>query len=303
MWLKGNLHTHTNESDGDAPPETVVAWYAAHGYDFLAITDHNKLTIPASNQLLLLNSTEITLHAERKPVHVNAFDIGEMQLNVDADASIVATLQHAVDMTNEAGGLAMINHPNFRWAFGADEMAQVRDWSLLEIYNASTETNNFGFGGRVGVETMWDRLLTAGMRVYGVADDDSHEFIAERWGNVSPPGLAWVQVWADDKSVSAVMRALIAGNFYASTEIAFDELVLGEAEVFLRIRPEYDYAYTTMFIGSEGHVLSVVHGADARYTIRGDEAYVRAKVFSSNGGWAWTQPLWLTDDVGRQTTV
>ncbi|MCA1553908.1 MAG: CehA/McbA family metallohydrolase, partial [Chloroflexi bacterium] len=230
MWLKGNLHTHTNESDGDAPPETGAAWYAAHGYDFLAITDHNKVTLPASDQLLLINSTEITLHAERKPVHVNAFNIGEMQFPIDREASIFATLQQAVDVTNAAGGLAMINHPNFRWAFGADEMAKVRNWSLLEIYNASTETNNFGFGGRIGVETMWDRLLTAGMRVHGVATDDSHEFIAERWGHVSPPGLAWVQVWTEDKSVEAIMRALANGDFYASTEIAIEELMLGEAE-------------------------------------------------------------------------
>jgi len=99
------------------------------------------------------------------------------------------------------------------------------------------------------------------------------------------------------------VRALAAGDFYASTEIEFEELVLGEAEVFLRIRPQYDFAYTTMFIGKEGHVLSVVHGTDARYAIHGDESYVRAKVFSSNGGWAWTQPVWLTEDDRRRTEI
>ena len=293
MWLKGNLHTHTHERDGDSAPETVVAWYAAHGYDFMAITDHNLVTLHASDSLLMIRASEISLFAELKPVHVNAFNIGEMRLNVDPDASVVAMLQHAVDMTNAAGGLAMINHPNFRWAFGADEMQQVSDWSLLEIYNASTETNNFGFGGRQGVEAMWDRLLTAGQRVHGVATDDAHDVGKERWGHVSPPGLAWVQVWAEDKSVEAVMRALAAGDFYSSTEIKFAELLLGEADIFLRIRPQYDFAYTTMFIGREGHVLSVLHGAEARYAIRGDEGYVRAKVFSSNGGWAWTQPVHL----------
>lgn len=40
-WLRGNTHTHTLWSDGDAPPETVVAWYADHGYDFLVLSDHN----------------------------------------------------------------------------------------------------------------------------------------------------------------------------------------------------------------------------------------------------------------------
>ena len=43
-WYKGNLHTHTLWSDGDAPPETVVNWYKQNGYDFLALSDHNILS-------------------------------------------------------------------------------------------------------------------------------------------------------------------------------------------------------------------------------------------------------------------
>lgn len=42
-WWKGNLHTHTLWSDGDDFPEMVVGWYKEHGYDFLSITDHNRM--------------------------------------------------------------------------------------------------------------------------------------------------------------------------------------------------------------------------------------------------------------------
>ena len=42
-WYKGNTHTHTLWSDGDDFPEMVADWYREHGYDFLAITDHNTL--------------------------------------------------------------------------------------------------------------------------------------------------------------------------------------------------------------------------------------------------------------------
>src|SRR5215210_2406323 len=42
-WWKGNLHTHSLWSDGDDFPEMVVDWYKTHGYDFLAISDHNVL--------------------------------------------------------------------------------------------------------------------------------------------------------------------------------------------------------------------------------------------------------------------
>jgi len=42
-WWKGNLHTHTLWSDGQAFPETVVSWYKRSGYHFLALSDHNVL--------------------------------------------------------------------------------------------------------------------------------------------------------------------------------------------------------------------------------------------------------------------
>ena len=40
-WLKGNTHTHTIWSDGDAPPEQVVEYYDERGYDFLCLSEHN----------------------------------------------------------------------------------------------------------------------------------------------------------------------------------------------------------------------------------------------------------------------
>lgn len=43
-WWKGNLHTHTFWSDGDDFPEMVVRWYKEHGYHFLALSDHNRLS-------------------------------------------------------------------------------------------------------------------------------------------------------------------------------------------------------------------------------------------------------------------
>ncbi|MSU40203.1 MAG: hypothetical protein EXS28_00590 [Pedosphaera sp.] len=42
-WWKGNLHTHTLWSDGDDYPEVIAKWYKDCGYQFLALTDHNRL--------------------------------------------------------------------------------------------------------------------------------------------------------------------------------------------------------------------------------------------------------------------
>jgi hypothetical protein len=43
-YWKGNLHTHSFWSDGDDFPEMIADWYKQHGYQFLALTDHNVLS-------------------------------------------------------------------------------------------------------------------------------------------------------------------------------------------------------------------------------------------------------------------
>lgn len=44
-WWKGNLHTHSLWSDGDTYPELIADWYKKHNYNFLALSDHNVLSV------------------------------------------------------------------------------------------------------------------------------------------------------------------------------------------------------------------------------------------------------------------
>ena len=43
-YWKGNIHTHSLWSDGDDFPEMIAEWYRTHGYNFLALSDHNVLS-------------------------------------------------------------------------------------------------------------------------------------------------------------------------------------------------------------------------------------------------------------------
>jgi len=38
--LKGQLHCHTNRSDGSNTPEEVIRFYYQNGFEFIALTDH-----------------------------------------------------------------------------------------------------------------------------------------------------------------------------------------------------------------------------------------------------------------------
>jgi hypothetical protein len=44
IYWKGNLHTHSLWSDGDDYPEMIADWYKSHDYQFLAMSDHNRLS-------------------------------------------------------------------------------------------------------------------------------------------------------------------------------------------------------------------------------------------------------------------
>ena len=40
-WYKGNLHSHTVDSDGCLTPREAVELFVEHGYSFLGISDHD----------------------------------------------------------------------------------------------------------------------------------------------------------------------------------------------------------------------------------------------------------------------
>jgi hypothetical protein len=42
-WYRGNTHAHTLWSDGSDLPEMMADSYKSHGYDFLALSDHDRL--------------------------------------------------------------------------------------------------------------------------------------------------------------------------------------------------------------------------------------------------------------------
>ena len=57
-WYRGMLHMHTLWSDGRALPEQAVAAYKDAGYDFISITDHNRLGVDPDRYVAVGNGTE-----------------------------------------------------------------------------------------------------------------------------------------------------------------------------------------------------------------------------------------------------
>ncbi len=298
-WYKGNTHTHTLNSDGDSAPDEVARWYREHGYQFLVLSDHNFLTNPdglnailgASEQFLLIKGEEVTDRSGLKPIHINGLDVSHF-VEPQHGATVLEVVQRTVDAIRKADGVPHINHPNFGWAITADELKAVEHDRLFEIYNGHHQVNNLGGGGVPGMEEVWDRILSSGKLIYGLADDDAHTFKQPGNPNVPGPGRGWVFVRADHLAPRPIVEALDRGDFYASTGVELFDYQVTAATITITIKTEPSSKYRVQFIGKDGHVLSEAIASPAVYTFKGDELYVRAKVIESNGRLAWTQPVW-----------
>jgi len=163
-WYKGNTHCHTIMSDGKNTPADVIAAYHAHGYNFLAITDHNlllktdtvKKPSPMRKDFLLIPGEEAS---DRVAVHTTAFGISKyVPISTDTRISnntasntnernsgvkgkhvltVTEMIQLHVDGTLLAGGIPFINHPNFSKGIQVSDMNLKK--CLIEINIGATE--------------------------------------------------------------------------------------------------------------------------------------------------------------------
>lgn len=297
-WFKGNTHTHTLNSDGDSTPDEVARWYREHGYHFLVLTDHNYVTAVeglnavqgARDKFLIIQGEEVTSSAQGKPVHVNGLAVDSL-VAAPQGATVLDVLQRSVDGIRAVRGIPHVNHPNFGWAITADELGQLERTRLFEIFNGHPQVNNLGGGGAPGLEEMWDRVLSSGRLLYGIAVDDAHHFKRPGDAAASGPGRGWVQVRAAALEPRAIVEALDRGEFYASTGVELAEYEATDAGIALKVRAPAYSKYRIQFIGGGGRILDEQTDSSARYMFKGDEGYVRAKVIESNGHAAWTQPV------------
>ena len=298
-WLKGNTHTHTLESDGDSPPETVARWYKEHGYGFLVLSDHNVWVDPKrfanlmDSSFLLIPGEELTTRFGSKPIHVNGLNIPGV-IAPRTDTTLLGTVQKNVDAVREVEGVPHINHPNFGWAISKDVLARIRNDKLIEIHNGHPLVHNEGGGDSPGMEEVWDYLLSQGKRIYGIAVDDAHHFLGEFAPERANPGRGWVTVRATKLDAREIMSEMEAGRFYASSGVELDCVRVSAQEMMVAPRKKGDFKFTTEFIGRDGVVLQKTGDNPATYHLSGGETYVRARVTDSGGRVAWLQPVFVT---------
>lgn len=394
-WWKGNLHTHTLWSDGNAFPEMSAAWYHEHGYQFLALSDHNVLSqgqrwmkladvvrrsgaealdqyktrfgsdwvetrgdkaagtmevrlkpltefaplLQERGKFLMIQAEEVTDKFDKQPVHMGAINVLEM-VAPRGGKSVAEVIQNNLAAVEESAAktgqevLAHLNHPNFVWGVRAEDLAAAVREQFFEVYNGHPGVHQLGDEVHAPVEKMWDivNALRIGKMhaapVYGLGNDDTHVYNKEGMG-MSTPGRGWVMVRSNRLTPESLLRAMKAGDFYASSGVTLKDVHYAPESGVLSVdvEPEAGAEYTIRFVGTPrdadlsaevrvdkegravtgkyspqiGMTLAETKGTHAEYKLTGKEMYVRAVVISSKApavpSWAgqkaqaWTQPV------------
>ncbi len=195
----------------------------------------------------------------------------------------------------------MLNHPLFHFAANARTVRALEKSGLrlIELINAGLDQQHPK--GRSAAEdraeALWDDALTAGARVYALATDDAHHFDDEadrkKLGKFAYTGdRAWVHVRAR-KEPGDVRRALLAGDFYASTGVRLEEIEASQDK--LRVVVAEPKSCQIRFIGPGGE--EVGKGSCPEASVRpAGSAYVRATIVGADGKKAWVQPVFRDGD-------
>lgn len=351
IWFKGNTHAHTILcGHADTTPDSVALWYLDRGYHFLILSEHNHFIDPDSVNLpmqrrsdfILIPGEEVTGH---KHIHTTGMNtqkyIGGIPL-MQSDNTLsreewlkqqIAALgkpiseskteimqRHTDDILN-AGGLPILNHPNWNSGAQPHEILSVKGLHLLELYNGHPDVNNWGAEEHLSVEEKWDSLLTAGMLVLGISSDDAHQF--KEWNEkTSNPGRGWVMVNSERKlTANDITGAVAKGKFYATNGVILKklhhssaryEVQIDTAQTFKELSSPYvtgkieikgKEGFMISFIGENGKVMQSGSLLESVYKISDETGYLRSKISftrkNSDGMYesffAWTQPQFLDD--------
>lgn len=300
IWAKGNTHTHTTNSDGDSDPQVVADWYKSHGYQFLFITDHAKVTDPGpydapGDDFILIPGEESAVKGAAKPIHACALGLSRTIPYTENAATPAESIVKLVREIREAGALPQVNHPNYKWSFGYYELKGLAGPYLLEIHNAHPNSRNSGSEAVMPVEQVWDCLLSDGVTVYATATDDAHAFKVTA-ADKANPGRGWVYARVNDLTAENVLAALASGDFYASTGVELADYSFDGQRFDVRVKAKDGMKYWVRFVGKYGRILQETRGASASWSAIGrPEAndYVRCKVIADDGTVAWTQAFRL----------
>ncbi|WP_165549764.1 CehA/McbA family metallohydrolase [Kribbella speibonae] len=287
FW-RGNLHTHSNLSDGALSPAETAAVYREAGYDFVAIADHFRAEygFPMTDTRDLRTDGFTTLigaelHAPRTEAG-QSWHILAAGLPLDFAAPTASeTGPELARRARAAGAWIGMAHPSASLLTATDAESLDAAHSI-EVYNALSAREN-----RADSWHLTDVLLNRGHRFTTYAADDAHLQPQD-----PPPCQAWIHVRAETLAPDALLTALKAGHFYSSTGPELYDVRIEADEITVQCSPATKILLTGGHPGAE--VLQGTNLTEATFPLAlFHSTHCRITVEDATGARAWTNPIHL----------
>ncbi len=278
-FYKGNTHAHSTASDGRLSPEEVFEAYHDAGYDFLALTDHWRVSAEqAYRGMLVLPGVEYDFNFPTQVLHLVCL----FQRAEDA-RGIVRGMSHTevIGRVNGVGGVAIAAHP--AWSLNTTEfLASLDGVELSEVYNTmSDEPFN---GPRGNSESLLDVTAANGKYYRLVAADDSHRYQGEQCA-------AWIMVQAEALTVTDILSALKAGRFYATQGPEIYSITHEDDRITVDCSPVSRITFCSNLYWVDGRCSSGEGLTGETYRIRPGDRFVRIQLTDADGKKAWSSPI------------
>jgi hypothetical protein len=294
-FYRGNVHTHTNTSDGLLSPGDVVARYREAGYEFVALTDHllarygwqqTDATDLSDDTFTVVRGAELHGPGLIGPGqsgpgeglwHIVAVGLPEGFVpNADGE-----TGQELARRAVAAGAWVGAAHPAWYGATAAD-IASLGPIHAVEVFNAAcAELNDRGDSFAV-----YQELLAAGARLDLFASDDTH------FNGHDDSFKAWVMVKSATSAADDLVASLKAGHYYSSTGARIFDVARSGSRVTVRCSPA-DRVYLTG-LGAKARRVAGVALTEVDFEVANlVGSPVRVTVIERGGGRAWTNPFLL----------
>jgi len=214
-WRAGELHTHSDQSDGRNSPGAVYSGFRDRGYDFISLTDHNtdrgwKGPDAVPEDFSVLSGMEIgAVHG-----HILGWGVRD-NINWRQNDGGVKPSMEIIREIREQGGLACCAHPFIiGHPFDVGSRMEYEDtdfaaYDYLEVFFHPWDIRQ--------IETLksfalWNSLLNRGERIFGVSAMDVHS-----WDMIDlDDPVPRVYVHSRDGSPESLLAGLRKGRCFSS---------------------------------------------------------------------------------------
>ncbi|NMA96319.1 MAG: CehA/McbA family metallohydrolase [Clostridiales bacterium] len=276
-WYRGNLHTHTNISDGLLSPEDAIERYRQEGYDFMAITDHNKFYKGIEMEdFTILSGTEIHIndYKTRKAFHI-------VGLNMDNEPTVPKepNPQDLIDSILGQNGLAILAHPS--WSMLSHEDAlDLKGYMGMEIWNTVSETGS----NRGSSESYVDTVASKGCIKALLAVDDTHFYSDDLFGG-------YIMLNSPSLKTEDIVENIKKHNFYATQGPIIKQITVKEDRIHIETSPVEQISFMSDNFYDADRVQKCKDKPleSATYIYGENDTWVRIECIDSEGKKAWSQ--------------